>query len=448
METVLPNNWEPRPDQMPLWRYLECGGTRAVEAAHRRWGKDDVSLHFTATAAMQKVGNYWHMLPEYKQARKVVWDAINPKTGKRRIDEAFPESIRRATRKHEMQIELISGSIWQLVGADNYDSYMGSPPRGIVFSEWSLSNPMCWPYIMPILEENGGWAIWIYTMRGNNHGASLLNYAMNHQPEWFAQKLTVDESPVFSKDQLERIKEELIALHGSEHGEALFMQEYYCSSEAATLGAIYAKQLSIARADKRICNVPHMTGFQVDTFWDLGMDDSTTIWFIQTIGREHRVIDYYEATGQGLAHYAKVLKEKPYVYGTHYMPHDAAVRELGTGKQRKETAEELGLRPIKIVKRARDAQAVRNGIEAARNIFSQCWFDEKKCAQGLSALEGYHYEYDEEKKKLNDTPAHTWESHGSDAWRTFAVGYQPVIMHKPVSRIMREQQIQGGWGLK
>lgn len=445
METVLPNNWRPRKDQMALWRYLEGGGTRAVECAHRRWGKDDVSLHYTACAAMQKPGNYWHMLPEYNQARKVIWDAVNPKTGKRRIDEAFPESIRSATRKHDMQIELINGSIWQLLGSDNYNRYVGSPPMGVVFSEWSLANPMCWPYIMPILEENGGWAIWIYTMRGNNHGAQLLNFAMN-QPDWFAQKLTAEDTPVFTREQLVRIKSELISIHGPEHGEALFMQEYYCSSEASVLGAIYAKQIAQARKDKRICNVPHASGIEVNTFWDLGMDDSTTIWFIQSIGREHRVIDYYEATGEGLPHYAKILKEKPYVYGEHFMPHDAAVRELGTGKSRRDTAEELGIRPVKIVKRAKDAQAVRNGIEAGRNIFSQCWFDEKKCAQGLSGLEGYHFEYDEENKKLKDTPSHTWHSHASDGWRTFAVGYQPRIIHKTVGDIMRENPIDGGWG--
>lgn len=445
METVLPNNWKPRPDQMPLWRYLEGGGKRAVECAHRRWGKDDVSLHFTACAAMQQVGNYWHMLPEYNQARKVIWDAVNPKTGKRRIDEAFPESIRAATRKHDMQIELISGSVWQLLGSDNYNRYVGSPPRGIIFSEWSLANPMCWPYIMPILEENGGWAIWIYTMRGNNHGAQLLNFALN-QPNWFAQKLTVDDTPVFKPDQLERIKAELISIHGAEHGEALFMQEYYCSTDAAVLGAIYAKQIATARADGRICNVPHTTGFEVDTFWDLGMDDSTTIWFIQSIGREHRVIRAYSASGEGLEHYARVLKQFPYVYGEHFMPHDAAVRELGTGKSRRETAEDLGIRPIRIVKRARDAQAVRNGIEAGRNIFSQCWFDSRNCSDGLSALEGYCYEYDEENKKLKDTPKHDWTSHYADSWRTFAVGYQPRIIHKSVSAIMRGNQITGGWG--
>jgi hypothetical protein len=444
--TTLPNNWRPRGYQLPFWRYMENGGKRAVICWHRRSGKDDCCLHFSATDSMQSIGNYWHMLPEYKQARKVVWDAINPKTGKRRIDEAFPPSIRKATRKHEMQIELISGSIWQLVGAENFDSYMGSPPRGIVFSEWSLSNPMCWPYIMPILEENGGWAVFNFTMRGYlNHGTQMLNFAMN-KPDWFAQKLSVDDTPIFTKDQLERIRDELIALHGQDHGEALFMQEYYCSSEASVLGAIYAKQLEIARKDKRICNVPHDTGLEVDTFWDLGMDDSTTIWFIQSTGREHRIIDYYECSGQGLAHYAKIIKEKPYVYGEHYMPHDASVRELGTGKSRKDTAEELGIRPVRIVKRARDAQAVRNGIEAGRNILSRCWFDEKKCANGLIALDGYHYEYDEEAKKLKDTPAHTFHSHGSDAWRTFAVGFQPKISHKPVSRIMRENIIQGGWG--
>jgi hypothetical protein len=166
------------------------------------------------------------------------------------------------------------------------------------------------------------------------------------------------------------------------------------------------------------------------------MDDSTSIWFMQAIGRELRFIDYYEAQGEGLAHYAKVLKDRPYVYGDHYMPHDAEVRELGTGKSRKETAENLGIRPITVVQRARDTQAVLNGIEAGRNIVSQCWFDERKCGRGLSALEGYRAEYDEDKKTLANKPAHDWTSHGADAFRTFAVGYQPKVAHRSVTSIL------------
>jgi hypothetical protein len=157
----LPLNWRPRPDQRPLWDYLETGGTRAVMVAHRRWGKDDVGLHFACVAAMQRPGNYWHMLPKYDQARRVIWNAVNPRTGKKRIDEAFPRAIRAKTYKQEMMIELKNGSTWQLVGSDTYDSLVGAPPVGIVFSEFALADPLAWAYFRPILVENGGWALFI-----------------------------------------------------------------------------------------------------------------------------------------------------------------------------------------------------------------------------------------------------------------------------------------------
>ena len=191
--------------------------------------------------------------------------------------------------------------------------------------------------------------------------------------------------------------------------------------------------------------MPFAAGHEVSTFWDLGVDDSTSIWFLQVTGKEMRFIDYYEATGEGLAHYAKVLKERPYVYGDHYMPHDADVRELGTGVSRKETAENLGIRPVLVVQRARDTQAVLAGIEAAvRNVMSQCWFDEKKCSRGLAALEGYQAEYDEEKKKLANHPLHNWCSHGADAFRTFAVGYKPKVNRQAIIDAL-SRPVKGGW---
>ena len=155
MATIqIPHNWKPRPYQMPLWKYLQNGGKRAIEVAHRRWGKDEVALNWAASAAMQRVGNYWHMLPEQAQARKAIWQAVNPHTGKRRIDETFPHGIRKVTRENEMFIEFINGSTWQLCGSDSYDSLVGSSPLGVVFSEFALSDPASWSYIRPILLEN------------------------------------------------------------------------------------------------------------------------------------------------------------------------------------------------------------------------------------------------------------------------------------------------------
>lgn len=443
MGIVLPyNGWEPRDDQMDLWNYLENGGKRAVEVAHRRFGKDEVSLHFTATASQERIGNYWHMLPQFNQCRKAIWEAVNPHTGRKRIDEVFPAEMRSSTRNSDMYIGFKTGSSWQLVGSDNYNALVGSPPIGIVFSEYALSNPTSWAYLSPILEENGGWAAFISTSRGNNHLKSLLDFA-RVTPGWFGQVLTAAETPVFTAKRLEEIRMELIGAFGEELGEAMYQQEYHCSFQGAVMGAYYAKQMALARKEKRITRVPYETGLEVYTFWDLGIDDSMTIWFGQFVGRESRWIDYYENTGMGLAHYAKTLKEKPYVYGDHYMPHDAAVREMTNGeraKSRKEVAEGLGIKPIIVVERPRNSEAVMNGIEAVRNSLGSCLFDEKKCFKGISALEGYRSEYDEEKKVLRNTPLHDWCSHGADGFRTYAVGYKPKRISKPSNR-----QTVSGW---
>jgi hypothetical protein len=436
----MPLNWRPRPDQMALWSYLERGGKRAVMVAHRRWGKDDVALHFTACAALERTGNYWHLLPRYNQARKVVWDAVNPKTGRRRIDEAFPVEIRRRTKEQEMFIEFQNGSTWQLIGSDNYNTLVGSPPVGIVFSEYAVADPLAWAYLRPILADNDGWALFIYTPRGRNHGKALYDFART-EPGWFGQVLSAVDTPVFSAERLDQERRELAAELGETEGEMIFLQEYYCSFEEMVRGAYYAKQLTQARADGRITGVPHAAGHEVYTFWDLGMDDATSIWFMQTIGRELRFIDYYEAQGEGLAHYASALKERPYVYGDHYMPHDADVREMGTGTSRRQTAENLGIRPVIVVKRAKDTNAVLAGIEAGRNIMSSCWFDERKCSRGLSALVGYRADYDDERKKLADHPLHDWHSHGADAFRTFAVGYAPRAKKRSVTSILNGMEM-------
>ena len=196
-------------------------------------------------------------------------------------------------------------------------------------------------------------------------------------------------------------------------------------------------------------NMPWTPGLEVDTWWDLGVDDSMSIWFVQVAGKEFRFIDYYENSGYGLEHYAKVLKEKPYVYGNHYMPHDADVREMSSGeiaRSRREVAEGLGLRPIVVVPRVRNIDTlIQVHIPAVRNLLSQSWLDEKKCATGISGLEGYQAEYDEEKKVLSNRPAHTWCSHAADAFRTGAVGYRPEELTQPVEEFLGSIDLSGRW---
>ena len=289
----IPNNWVPRWYQLPTWQYLESGGKRCIDIWHRRAGKDDVALHWTAFSAMEVTANYWHMLPKANQARKAVWDAVNKHTGKRRIDEAFPAEIRANTRDQDMFIRFINGSTWQVIGSDNYDALVGSPPYGVVLSEWALANPAAWAYLKPILDENGGWALFITTPRGKNHAKSMLDLGLADK-SWHAEVMPATRSKVFSTEQLTKTLAEYIALWGEDAGTALFEQEYLCSFESAMPGAYLAAELRRAQQQGRIKCIPYEHGIPVDTYWDLGVDDSMSIWFVQTIINEHRFIHYYE----------------------------------------------------------------------------------------------------------------------------------------------------------
>jgi len=237
----LPNNWSPRQYQLPAWEYLEGGGKHAELIWHRRSGKDDLCLHWAAVAAIQRPATYWHMLPEASQARKAIWEAVNPHSGKRRIDEAFPHEIRSSTREQEMLIRFVNGSTWQVVGSDNYDSLVGSPPAGVVFSEWALAKPEARAMLRPILAENGGWQIYITTPRGPNHAKNSYDAAKS-DPDCFAQTLMATETGVFTPERLEKERLAYIADYGNDLGQALFEQEYLCSFSGDAHGGVIKRQ--------------------------------------------------------------------------------------------------------------------------------------------------------------------------------------------------------------
>lgn len=433
MEIWLPTSgWAPRPYQRPLWGYLERGGKRAVAVWHRRAGKDEVALHRTAVAAFERVGTYWHMLPEAAQARKAIWEAVNPHSGKRRIDEAFPVELRETVRDTEMFIRFVNGSTWQVVGSDNFNSLIGAPPIGIVFSEWSLANPQAWAYLRPILAENGGWALFIYTSRGRNHGATTYDLSQS-ESEWFGEKLPAQKTGVFTADALERERREYVADYGETVGRSLFRQEYECSFDAPILGAYFGADIEKAENEERVRPVPWTPALPVVTAWDLGMDDATAIWFVQFAGQEVRLIDYLEGNGEALHWYVARLRERPYVYGEHLLPHDAEVRELGTGTSRVETLQSLGLSGVRVVPR----QNVADGVNAARLLLPRCWFEATKTKRGIEALRNYRAEWDAERKVLRSTPVHDWASHGADAFRYLALGLRTTKQAKAPENDLR-----------
>jgi hypothetical protein len=426
---VLPRRWEPREYQKALWSYLENGGLRADVVAHRRWGKDEVALHWAASRIVDYPGSYWHLLPEASQGRKAIWDAVNPHTGQRRIDEAFPRSIRARTLDAQMIIHFRNGATWQVVGSDNFNSLMGSPPLGVVFSEWSLAKPEAWSYIRPILAENGGWALFLWTPRGRSHATRSFESRVRDPIGWFTQKSPVTKTDVFTPEQLDRERTELIAELGSvEEGEARYASEYLVDFDAAAPGAYYASLLGEAERAGRIGRAPYDPALKVETAWDLGIDDYTAIWFFQQAGREVRAVDYYETSGEGLQGVVRqAIAGKPYVYGAHHLPHDVMVRELGAaGRSRYETLGTLGVWPISVGA----AMDPEERINAGRLMIPMTWFDAEKCASGLERLRGYRKRWVKATRSYGG-PMHDEMSHGADAFGEFAANRHGGAAVKP-----------------
>ena len=361
---------------------------------------------------MEKVGAYYYFFPTYNQGKKILWNGMD-RNGFKFMNH-IPKELIVKKNDQEMFIELINGSIFQIIGTDNVDSIVGSNPIGCVFSEYALQNPNAWGYIRPILLENGGWAIFNYTSRGRNHGYTLLKYAKGLK-EWFISILPATETGVFTPEQLEAERQQYI----TEDGDDLrYRQEYLCSFDGAVQGSYYGSIIQQIEDLGQIKPLP-IEDIKVHTVWDIGVGDSTAIWFVQLVGNEVRIIDYYETNGQGIAHYVKVLQDKGYLYGDHYAPHDIKVKEFGTGVTRLETAKGLG-----IDFRITPDMSIEDGIQAARSVLRKCWFHSAKCEKGLEALRNYHKEYDEKNKVYNNRPKHDWSSHGADSFRYLAVNFK------------------------
>lgn len=434
------NGWKPRPYQMPAWAARERGIKRFALAWHRRAGKDEFCLHGAAVSAFERVAGYWHMLPEAAQARKAIWDAVDPHTGKRRIDSAFPHELRETTKEHEMFIRFKNGSTWQVVGSDNFNSLVGSPPAGVTFSEYAIANPNAWAYLRPILAENQGWACFISTPRGRNHFASMVEHAKT-DPTWFSQVLTVDDTGAISKEAIAQERRELYAERGETEANAIIEQEYYCSFDAALPGAYYGDHMARADRQGRIGPFLYDPRLPVGTAWDLGKgkSDAMTIWFWQEIQGRPRLINFLAGSNVGLEWYAKRILGMPYVYADHILPHDGEHPQHSTGVNVTTVSKMLASLGIKNRVIPRD-DSLNSAINDVRGVIDQCEFttdplpflDETReqaiarMSYGLNGLRMYHREWSDDLKKFHDHPKHDWASHVADGFRTFARGKRPL----------------------
>jgi phage terminase large subunit len=411
--------------QRPFHEYLVGGGKRAIEIAHRRWGKDEIALAATCELAHQRPASYWHCLPEYEQGRKALWDSVNAHTGKRRIDEAFPPEIREGKDEQKMFIKLKCGSTWQIIGSDRYDATVGAGVAGIVYSEWALANPSAWGYHRPMLEENNGWAAFITTPRGRNHAKSMYDMAKGN-PKWFAEISSVHDTGALSAEQIEETIQEYIALYADEDlGRAQFEQEYLCSFNAAILGAFYARQMLAVRTEGRICDIEPEPGAAVHTAWDIGVRDDTTIWWFQVVGGKVLILDVYSTSGVGVEHYAEICHSKSWPRGNDYVPHDAKVKEWGTGRTRTEQMRDHGLNPVLVPMATK-----MDGVAAVRKTLPLCLFHPRTEERGIAALEQFRREWDDEKKTFRANEVHDWTSHFADAFRYLSLAWRsaPVVI--------------------
>lgn len=438
--------WKPRSYQMPAWLYLEGGGTHCEMVWHRRSGKDELSLHWTAVSSFKRVGNYWHMLPQANQARKAIWMAVNPHTGRRRIDEAFLPAIRANANDTEMSIKMINGSTWQVVGSDNFNSLLGSPPVGLVFSEWALCDPASWAYLMPILEENGGWAVFNTTPRGKNHAYRSLNAAKKN-PLQFGQWLQAKDTGIFSDEHLQRIKQGLIDVFGEEYGISVFEQEYECSFEAASLGAILGRALVKADREGRIDDThdydPQGAPIQISS--DIGRRDAASWFFWQPCIGGFRIVDFDKDSGMDADEWCTRLEKRmidhDYKLERIWLPQDAKAKTFAA----KHSAIEIflsyfGAQKVDIT----PACTIEDRINAARRVLRRTSFHRTKTEKARDGLSAWSYVYDEERKEFSKDPDHNWASHDGDAYSYGAIVLEedhPMEKEKPRSLVVGDTDI-------
>jgi phage terminase large subunit len=375
-----------------------------------------------------KSPQYAYIAPTYGQAKRVAWDLLKDYTKHipgRTVNEAdLRIDIERPAKGDRIR--------FMLLGAENPGTLKGLYLDGVVLDEYAEMNPQIWSEVVrPALSDRLGWGIFIGTPKGQNHFYDIYQSAKNDPKNWFTAIYKASETQIIPRTELEANR--------SQMSEAEYMQEFECSFAAALVGAYYGKEMEEAETTERIRDVGYDKRLPVTTYWDLGMDDSTAIWFGQVVaGGEIRWIDYHEDAGHDLEHYAKVLKDKGYSYDRAILPHDGAVRELGTGKSRQDTLRQH-LRGVRVEIQPKTKPA--DGINAARLMLKRSWFDKTKCKDGIDALKNYERKWDAKREVFQSIPLHNWASHGADAFRLAAM----AIREEGFGTKRRPRQANNEW---
>ena len=381
----------------------------AVIVAHRRCGKTVACINdliYKALVDGKEDGRYAYLAPYYAQAKSIAFDYLMK----------FSEPVRSNHNVSELWVELINGARIRLFGADNADSLRGLYLDGVVLDEFADMKPSLWGAVLrPLLSDRRGWAVFIGTPKGHNQFWDIYNNATKDE-SWYVKTLRASQTGLIPQDELDDAKKM--------QTQDQYLAEWECDFKSAIIGAFYGKEMRQLTDQGRIREIEYDPMFPVHTAWDLGYSDDTAIWWFQVVHGEIRMLDYHSSNGQPVAFYAGIIqsreKERGYVYGTHYLPHDARAKTLASNKSIiEQLSDKIPLKYLKIV----PSLSLQDGIQATRLALTRAWFDHK-CEDGIECLRQYQREYDEDKKVFRDKPRHDWTSHGADAFRMLSIAWK------------------------
>lgn len=406
---TISTGYTPRPLQSELHLKLKRFTT---VVCHRRFGKSVWAINHLIDAALRCTlpnPRYAYIAPTYGQAKRIAWDYLKQYTKDIPGVEYNEADLRIDIPHNKARIMILS--------ADNPNSLRGIYLDGGVLDEYAEMDPTAWSTVVrPTLSDRRGWVIFLGTPKGQNHFYEHYDYGLHGKdgvadPDWASFMFKASETGIIAKEELESARRSMT--------EEEYNQEYECDFNAGLVGAYFAKELSAAEREGRIGKVPYDKSLPVDTYWDLGINDMCCVWFVQSLRGRHRIIDYYEISGASIPDVIRDLRAKPYSFGRFVLPHDAQARDFSTGKAQVQIFRDHGVRNITIIPKV---GTKREGINAARMIFSVCEFDELKCKRGLKALANYQRKWDAKNNVFADTPLHNWASNGADAFQQFGLG--------------------------
>jgi hypothetical protein len=416
----------PRPLQAKLHNDLD-NHRFAVLNCHRRFGKTIlIILHLIKKALTNDKKNprYYLIGPTFVSIKRVCWDYL------KQYASCIPGTTFNET---ELRCDLPNGARITLLSSEDPDKIRGIYADGVCIDECSQMNPILWNEIIrPALSDRKGFCYFISTPAGmSNIFYDLYQHAQS-DPTWLAYTAKASETGIIDQEELDAAKAQM--------GDAKYKQEFECDWIANIEGAVYGEIIKSLEEKKQITRIAYDPALMVHTAWDLGVDDSTAIVFYQLLGNQILIIDYYENNREGLPHYVQVVKDKDYVYGEHFAPHDIEVTEFSTGKTRREVAYQLGIR-FKILPKIN----LEDGIHSLKMVLPKCWFDGDNTKPLIDALRHHHRKYNEKMKMFSNKPVKDWSSHAADAARYMALSITDLPRQKATAQSLavNEYRIHG-----